>query len=190
MKFPVMRRTYPTMRAAGVVLALLAVLGGPQAVAGPSAIELEIMQNARINLAEAIAIAEREVDGRVIEAELDEDDDMFFYKLEVLGEAGLSVVYLNPASGIVVGKRSPGLVTGAFRNDDRAKAQAVADAGISLANALQVAEQRTGGRAVEIEVERDDDRYLYEIKTIQPELEHDVEIDPDSGRIIDVDEDD
>lgn len=176
--------------ARGIGLAAVAALGSCHAVAGPSSIELEIMENAKMGLAEAIALTERETGGRVVEAELDEDDDMFFYRLEVMGEAGLSVVYLNPASGVVVGKRNPGLVTGALDSDDREKAQAVTGAAISPADALRLAERRTGGRPVEIEVERDGGRYLYEVKTIQPELEHDVEIDPTSGQVIDVDEND
>ena len=177
--------------AARYALAILGGLGACQSLAGPSGIELEIMQNAEIGLAEAIALAEREVDeGRVIEAELDEDDDMYFYKLEVMNEDGLWLVYINPASGVIVGRREPGLVTGAVRGDGRRKAEAVAAAGTSLVQALRIAESSTGGQPIEIKLERDDGTYFYEVETIQPNLEHKLEIDLGSGRILDFDEDD
>ena len=178
--------------AARYALAALGILGACQSLAAPSAIELEIMQNAEIGLAEAIALAEREVDGgRVIEAELDEDDDMYFYKLEVMNEDGLWLVYLNPASGVVIGRREPGLVTGAVRGDGRQKAEALAAAGTSLVQALSIAESSTGGKAIDIELQRDDGTYFYEVETIQPNLEHKLEIDSGpGGRILDFDEDD
>lgn len=177
--------------AARCALAILGSLGACQSLAGPSAIEIEIMQNAKIGLAEAIPLGEREVDdGRVIEAELDEDDDMYFYKLEVMNEDGLWLVYINPASGLIVGRREPGLVTGAVRGDGRRKAEAVAAAGTSLVQALRIAESSTGGQPIEIKLERDDGTYFYEVETIQPDLEHKLEIDTGSGRILDFDEDD
>ena len=178
--------------AARYALAALGGLGACQALAGPSAIELEIMQNAEIGLAEAVALAERELDGgRVIEAELDEDDDMYFYKLEVMGGDGLWLVYVNPASGMVVGRRAPGLVTGAVRDEGRQKAEAVAAAGTSMVQALGIAERSTGGKAIDIELQRDNGTYFYEVETIQPNLEHKLEIDSGSGgRILDFDEDD
>lgn len=186
-------QTQSSMRVIGAILAALALaaaLGVGQALAKPSSVELEIMRHAKIDLAGAIELAEREVAGRVIEAELDEDDDMFFYKLEVMAQDGLWVVYLNPASAVVVGKRQPGLVMGAVRNHDRAKADAVASAGISMVEALGIAEAHTGGKAIEIEVDRDDGMYIYEVKTIQTGLEHKLDIDLSSGAILDVDVDD
>ena len=172
------------------VVPALAVLGWTSALAGPSDIELEIMQSSKLSLADAITTAERETGGQVIEAELDEDDDMFFYKLEVLRDDDLVLVYINPASGVVVGTREPGLVRGASRGSAQQSAEAVRGAKVSLSQALGIAEQRTGGRAVEIELEREGAGYIYEVTTIQPGLEHDLEIDIQSGSILDVDEDD
>ena len=65
------------------VLAAIAGLASALALAGPSAIELEIVQNAKLSLAQAIEQTERETKGTVIDAELDDDDDMYFYELQV-----------------------------------------------------------------------------------------------------------
>jgi uncharacterized membrane protein YkoI len=174
----------------GLVFVLLSGLGAAVALAKPSAIELEIMQNARLDLAGAIERAERDVGGQVIEAELDEDDDMYFYRVEVVGPEGLTVLYLNPATGVTVGRRDPGLRTGTAGSKDQDLADAVAKSPGALIRALRAAEQQTGGKAIEIEVERDDGDYVLEIKTIQPGLEHELEIDLASGRVLDIDVDD
>ncbi len=157
-------------------------------LARPSAIELEIVRGAELSLADAVLLAEKEVGGRVIEAELDEDDDMYFYRLDVMTDAGLTVLYLNPASGVVVGRRDPGLISGVMGGDSRARADGAA-AG-ALVKALESAESRTGGHAVEGEIDRDDGRYLFEIRTIAPGIEYELEIDAVSGEILDIEEDD
>ena len=189
MNTPSIRRAGKRLLIAAAVPAL-AVLGWTSAAARPSDIELEIMQTAKLDLAQAIATAERETGGRVIEAELDEDDDMFFYKLEVMRDNDLVLVYINPASGVVVGTREPGVMRGTSRDSAQDRAEAVRGAKVSLSQALAIAEERTGGRAVEIEIEREGSSYLYEVTTIQPGLEHDLEIDIQSGTILEIDEDD
>lgn len=164
---------------------------GIVAKAGPDDIELEIIGTAKVTLADAIAKAENEIEGgRVIEAELDESDDMYFYKLELMRGDDLVVVYMNPASGVIVGTREPGLMIGLFDDGDKRRATQLAAAKVSLSEALAIAEKEMGGKAVEIKIERDDGRYIYEVTTIQPGLEHEFEIDMASGRILDIDEDD
>jgi len=178
------------MTASAVALALLVVLAPFQAQARPLSIELEIMRGAKLSLADAVTLAEREVAGRVIEAELDEDDDMYFYRLDVMTDDGLTVLYLNPASGVVVGRRDPGVITGAMNGRDRDRAQALSATPDALVQALRTAEAHTGGKAVEIETERDNGRYRFEVKTIQPGVEHELRIDVQTGEILEVDEDD
>lgn len=166
-------------------LAVLAAIASAFALAGPSAIELEIVNNAKLSLAQAIEQVERETNGTVIEAELDDDDDMYFYELGVVTEQGIERVYLNPASGAVVGRRAPGMATGQAK-----RGEAVRNAGIGLIEAIRIAEERTGGKAVEIDLDRERGGYVYEVKTIQAGLEHEVEIDAQNGEILHVDQDD
>jgi uncharacterized membrane protein YkoI len=120
------------------VLAAMAGFASALALAGPSAVELEIVQNAKLSLAQAIVQVERETNGAVVEAELDDDDDMFFYELEVATEQGVERIFINPAS----------------------------------------------------ELDRERGTLVYEVKTIQQGREHDVELDAQSGEILEVDEDD
>lgn len=54
----------------------------------------------------------------------------------------------------------------------------------SLAQAIRVAEQQTGGRAKKAELERDRGVYMYEIKTVSKDGSAKVVIDPASGNVV------
>jgi uncharacterized membrane protein YkoI len=58
----------------------------------------------------------------------------------------------------------------------------------SLAQAVGVAEQRTGGRAMRAEMDRERGSYLYEIKTVSKDKSAKVLVDPASGNVVRVDE--
>jgi uncharacterized membrane protein YkoI len=62
-----------------------------------------------------------------------------------------------------------------------------AQAGTSLAQAVRVAEQQTGGRARRAEMERERGVYLYEIKTVSKDTSAKVLLDPTSGNVLRVD---
>jgi len=57
----------------------------------------------------------------------------------------------------------------------------------SLAQAVRVAEQQTGGRATKAEMERDRGVYMYEIETVSKEKTAEVVVDPASGNVVRVD---
>src|SRR3989475_11908036 len=54
----------------------------------------------------------------------------------------------------------------------------------SLAQAVRVAEQQTGGRARKAEMERNRGSYVYEIKTVSKEKSVKVFVDPASGSVV------
>jgi uncharacterized membrane protein YkoI len=58
----------------------------------------------------------------------------------------------------------------------------------SLAQAVGVAEQRTGGRAMRAKMDRERGGYLYEIKTVSKDKSATVLVDPASGNVVRVDE--
>jgi uncharacterized membrane protein YkoI len=54
----------------------------------------------------------------------------------------------------------------------------------SAAEASATAEQQTGGRAMKIDIEKDNGAYLYEIKTMSQDKISEVFVDPDSGKVV------
>src|ERR1043166_3823250 len=65
-----------------------------------------------------------------------------------------------------------------------ARPGAVSGPQTSLAQAVRVAEQQTGGRARKAEMERNRGTYVYEIKTVSKEKSAKVFVDPASGSVV------
>lgn len=61
---------------------------------------------------------------------------------------------------------------------------AVLAAKTSVAQAIGAAEQQTGGRAMKIDVEKENGTYLYEIKTVSKDRVVQVFVDPASGQVV------
>ncbi len=67
---------------------------------------------------------------------------------------------------------------------DRQEAGAVLEAKTSLAAAIAVAEQETGGKAMEASLEEEDGRLVYEIRIAKADGLEKVMISPDSGKVL------
>ena len=90
------------------------------------------------------------------------------------------------ASGIAV---SSNALAGNYDEEEWA---AIQSAGITLADAILLAEKEVGGRAVEAEVDEEgDNQFYYEIEVIAPGgVEKEVLIDMTTGEIIKIEDDD
>lgn len=63
--------------------------------------ELAALQGAKVNLAEAIGIAEKEAGGKAVGAGIEDENGQYAYEVEVLGSNGEQEVLIDPASGKV-----------------------------------------------------------------------------------------
>ena len=84
---------------------------------------------------------------------------------------------------------SPALADG----DDHDRARRALEAGEirPLAEILAVAEARRPGRVIELELERDDGRWIYELELVTPEGRlFEMEIDAASGTVLEVEQED
>lgn len=73
--------------------------------------------------------------------------------------------------------------------DDHDRARRALEAGeiLPLAEILAAAEAARPGRVIEIELERDDGRWIYELEVVSPEgFLYEMEIDAASGTILEV----
>jgi len=73
--------------------------------------------------------------------------------------------------------------------DDHDRARRALEAGeiMPLAQILAAAEAARPGRVIELELERDDGRWVYELELVSPEgFIYEVEIDAASGTVLDV----
>lgn len=129
----------------------------------------------------AIEIAEQAVPGDVVELDRDRENGVDVWEVDVRTADGSGVeLYIDRATGEVVRERSMVL------SDDQRQETAV-----SAAEAAQIALDSVGGAVVQLELDRDDGRSLWEL-TVRADdgVEWEFDIDANSGDILDRDRDD
>ena len=93
-------------------------------------------------------------------------------KRSILAVSGSMLMALVVAAGFAPG------------DDDKARADALAKASITLSEAVTRAEAKTGGKALEAELEVKKDRVLFEVSVIKDGAEIEVKIDAGSGEVV------
>lgn len=73
-------------------------------------------------------------------------------------------------------------------NENGQEMTAVLGAKTSIAQAIAAAEQQTGGRAMKVDIQKDNGAYLYEVKTVSKDKVAEVFIDPTSGQVVRTDD--
>ncbi|WP_041277728.1 PepSY domain-containing protein [Desulfotalea psychrophila] len=62
-------------------------------------LEAEAMSKAKISMGRAITLAEKKFSGKAIEAEIDEDDDVLYYKVKLVPKSGVIKALVDPKVG-------------------------------------------------------------------------------------------
>lgn len=73
--------------------------------------------------------------------------------------------------------------SGEHENGEKKEMTAVVGAKTSVAQAIAAAEQKTGGRALKVDIEKEKGAYLYEVKTISKDKVSEVFVDLTSGAV-------
>ncbi len=100
---------------------------------------------------------------------------------------GVLVVLLIAAGGAYFMSRQDGHHSG-HAHDDGASLQG--QAVIELRQALQIAEKHVHGEVVKVELERDDDRFTYEVKVLADNGRvREIKLDARDGSLIEIEDD-
>ncbi len=73
-------------------------------------------------------------------------------------------------------------------NESGQEIAAVLGAKTSVTQAIAAAEKQTGGRAMKIDVQKEEGAYLYEVKTVSKDKVAEVFVDPASGQVVRTDD--
>lgn len=115
--------------------------------------EVETVRTASVPLAQAIATAEQQSNGRAVSAEAEEDDSQVLYEIRTIGDDNVVDFQIDPQTGNVVKTESEEI-----EDDDEDEYAGLAQLQTTLAAAIASAEQALGGKAVyEVEVAAADD---------------------------------
>ena len=145
--------------------------------------EAQSIEKAKISLAEAIRIAEKQGNGQATSAEYEfKNGNPAYYEVKVLRNDGqkLTKYELSPSTGTVKevsDEKFEKLFT-------RIKPVAIQNAPTSLTRAIATAETRTGGKAKEAEVNRDGDQLQYKIEVVKLDgTSEKLEINGSDGKV-------
>ncbi len=76
----------------------------------------------------------------------------------------------------------PGMA--AAQSKHQQEAQAINEAKVTIVQAIQAAESETGAKAVEVDFERENNVWGYEVKTLKPGTKYELFIDANTGQVI------
>ena len=132
------------------------------------------------SLAQAIRIAERETGERARKVEMERERGVEVYEIDTVLRDRSSTVPVDLASSI-------GTI---FDSEDQREDQALFDrlAAISmtLADAVEVAEKETGGRAVEASVGSQYGSTQFQVRVVKDFVTQRVVVDPSTGKVVTV----
>jgi uncharacterized membrane protein YkoI len=137
----------------------------------------------QISLSRAIAIIEKESDGRVVHIALETEHDQTVWDVDALTDMGMFDYRLDATSGRLVSVGRSGrsglytFITGFALQDLKALR-------IAPSEAASIAETATAAKAVSLAVHHIDGRVEYEVVTRDPATRHRLRIDATSGHIV------
>ncbi|TDI61860.1 MAG: hypothetical protein E2O89_08435 [Alphaproteobacteria bacterium] len=173
-----------------VLCAFGSVLGTVTGSAGTNEDLNELLDQVQFSLVDAVNMVQSSFDGYVIGVELEEEDGMFYYEVELVSEVGRARVYVNPANGIVIGiDQEEGIAIRFQRRWQRRLAAAQASK-LTIVEAIRVAQEKADGHVVEVDLKTRSEPTVYEIKLLNGDQESEVSVATNDGSITDFDVDD
>lgn len=170
-----------------VIPALLVAIGGGAALAQTD-ILVKADVNPSISAAQAKEIALKQVKGKIVDFDYDDDDRTPHYEIDVVKgneKVEITVDALTGKSKITEREtiKTNNQVT--TQKNTKSTSQGL----ISEQKAIQIAQAKAPGTVVKVELDEDDDQLHYDIEIRNGKTEYEFEIDAKTGAIIDFDKD-
>ncbi len=143
------------------------------------------------SLAQAVRSAEQRTKGRAEKVELEREDGVYVYEVKTISKEGPVDVFVDFATGKVDSVQSRGFLArvgdifdSEDQREDEALLKALEASSVTLSKAIDAAESKTGGRAVEAKMK---DRYgivYYEVALIVDGSKKRVEVDTATAKVV------
>jgi uncharacterized membrane protein YkoI len=164
--------------ATGALAAATGVYASSDGGKDDEAREIDAVMTAPVSLAQAIATAEKESQGRTLEAGAEEEDGRVLYEVTTLADGKIYEFMIDPQSGAVLDREveeaeQDDLVTGNV---------------VEILNAMAAAETASNGTAIEAELEMEDGQAVYEVEVASGDVLTTVLVDAMSGQVIALDD--
>jgi len=174
----------PIGRVATLVVVVLLVAGSP----GRAGSEFHnVLGHVHFALADAVRAAQDSFEGYAVDATLESEDDMYYYRVALVDPEGRTNVFVNPANGLIIGVQREEGIAVRLRSRWERELTACKSAKISLLDAVTTASEISGGHVVEADFRTYRDPPTYFIRIVTGDKEHEVSLAAENGAILEHD---
>lgn len=175
----------------GVVMLLggTAVVGASGSTGGSNTLGTKATSQGYITMEQAKTAALKEVKGHVDDIDLERKQDKVYYEVEIEQDNGEVDVQVDALTGKVLAVLNKDKKDD--DDDDRDDLNSSpAAVNITSDQASSIASKNvSGGKVVKVELDTDDNRYIYEVELRTSNGEADVDIDAVTGKVLSIDQD-
>jgi len=127
--------------------------------------ELQVLEGAKLTIADAVSRIETAAGGKAVDVEFEANDGRGQYEVKVVSSDDVHTHKIDATTGEVL-DTDKALFSEMF---NRLKPEAVSGARTSLTQAIAMAERQAGGRVIDAEVDDEDGRIQYEMTVVGPD---------------------
>jgi uncharacterized membrane protein YkoI len=144
--------------------------------------EIQAFQQVKVPLTQAVQAAEKHSNGKAIDASFEQKNGMPIYRIKTYQNNSVCEGTIDANSGQVAGS---GQTTPQSKLDqeDMQELQAAKNAQTSLVQAVQAAEQKQGGKAIDAGLEARNGKVAYELELVKNGQLRTVTVDPQNGQL-------
>ena len=146
-----------------------------------AALAQEAPSEGPLSMTRAIEAAQAQIDGGVLEAEIETEDGALIYEIDMVRDGEVYEVTIDAQSGEVLSQSEEqltGFLSGLFQQDELRAAEAAGD---SLLQTLTTLEGAEGAQIEELTLEEEDGRMVYEVEFTEAAGAREIMIDAATG---------
>lgn len=164
-------------------LALVLAHAGPS-LAAPSDSEVAAFRQAKVSLTQAIAQAEKQGKGKAVGVDFDTKENVGLYQIDIVSGETVTRWDVDASNGKIASADKQTLATWAQKLGAGIEPGELTASATSLAQAIGIAENKGGGKAIEAEVEHQDKRLTYEVEVLNGTGTRTIRVDGASGQVL------
>lgn len=146
--------------------------------------DIAALLGAKTSLVQAISTVEQQGGGQAVQAEAREDKGAMRYVITTLSKGKATKTLVDPETGTVVDAASKGVLSRMFGDDEESEHSGIGTSKFSLAAAVTMAEQQSGGKAVEAGFKNKHGKPRFEIEVAKDGAAQEIRVDGTTGQVL------
>ncbi len=163
--------------------ALSLVLVSP-ALAASSDSDIAAFRQAKVSLTQAIAQAEQQGKGKAVDVDFDTKNNVGLYQIDIVSGETVTRWDVDASNGKIASADKQMLATWAQKLGAGIEPRELTASATSLAQAIGIAENKGGGKAIEVEVGHEDKRLTYEVEVLNGTTTRMIRVDGATGQVL------